>query len=250
MSVDVYVGPLARYHTFKWESANNRAAREQGMPVVVYRPNNIFLAPDQALAAVDAWRQWLREAVPELSDQLDWAEDPAGAYLAEQISSQPWKALQALAANAEFPEIPPPQGTDWRLESWAGWKRVLTALGIPDRADRARRWFGRSSPPPSPPRYANLYVAEQWLPVDLDRPLVASDLHGQTTAFGSVALLRRQLDELHARVAAEDPSLLDAERAAGPGARDFRGDAGRGLRVMRTMATAADEGRQPMVLDA
>lgn len=206
MGLDVYVGSFTRYLAGDWELATQTAAREMGLKLEVVRTNQ----PDDAVTdvgeireAVLAWREQLAQAV-ELP--LEWPEHDQTPYFTDKPDWSGYAALLFLAAHSERPEIPLPVELPENpfahelLESVIGGQKrgLLRRRNVPDR----------------PPRYASLYTAEVWLPVETDGVWTAPFVTGQSLTMASTQTLLADLRDLARRIGVSNDDL-EAARASG-----------------------------------
>ena len=106
MGLDIYVGPLTRYHSGNWETLVQQYARLNGLKCQVVRPPSTDSSPrlsaDQIREAVLAWQSGLAEA---LKQPLKWSEDNSSDYFTEKPAWDCYSAVAVLAAHDEHREL-------------------------------------------------------------------------------------------------------------------------------------------------
>ena len=125
MGLDVYVGPLSRYYAGDWETVIQQAAKEDGIPVRIVRPEQPRQSllgrlrdlvrprgPAAAQRAVRRWRDRLRKELG-ISD-LDWNEFPDAEYATDKPA---WDCYGGLVLWAAYEELPNAK----RRETAKGW---------------------------------------------------------------------------------------------------------------------------------
>ncbi|MFG2101780.1 hypothetical protein ACGFJ5_14370 [Micromonospora echinaurantiaca] len=234
MGLDLYVGPLTRYHLNDWLTITQQIGAQDGFTVRVIRAQEDEepeTDPDVVQAAVRDWQQWLGEA---LGGPVDWSENASQPYWTDKPDWDGFGAVLLLAAYDEHPDLQP---SPW------------------DKPDSPREFADApayQAASAQPERYLTLLSGvEWWLPLPAD-PLVieASRPTGQPTRMGSVDRLAAELRllaertgllagydpaELRRGLFTDDPTVEDLARF--------------GLAVMLDLAETAIEHRQPLLLD-
>lgn len=234
MGLDLYVGPLTRYHLGDWLTITQQIGAQEGYDVRIVRAHEEDdgeTDPDMVQNAVREWQQWLGEA---LGGPVDWPEGPAQPYWTDKPDWDGFGAVLLLAAYDERPDLCP---------------------GPWDRKDSPREFADApayQAASAQPERYLTLLSGvEWWLPLAED-PLVmeASRPSGQPTRMGSLDRLvaeLRLLDERAGVLAGHDPAEL--RRGLSTDDPTLTEVARFGLAVMLHLAETAIEHRQPLLLD-
>ncbi|MEU5949622.1 hypothetical protein ABZ793_29260 [Micromonospora sp. NPDC047465] len=234
MGLDLYVGPLTRYHLNDWLTIAQQIGARDGYDVRIVRAHedeDPETDPDMVQNAVREWQQWLGEA---LGGPVDWPESATQPYWTDKPD---WDGFGAVLLFAAYDERP-----DLRPSPW-------------DKEDRPREFADApayQAASAQPERYLTLLSGvEWWLPLAED-PLVieASRPTGQPTRMGSIDRLAaelRLLDERAGVLAGHDPAEL---RRGLPSDDPTLAEVARfGLAVMLDLAETAIEHRQPLLLD-
>lgn len=176
MGLDLYAGPLARYHTGAWETIIQRHGRENGITVkTVYAETPPRLPRFLAPVIVKGWRYILCRRFSLTG--LKWPEGEAGDYWTDKPGREGLDALRLAAAYAEHPEFTPPEKP-------------------PDdcASDPAYRAASR--------RYVHSMIAtlecHMFLPSDENFLFVTGDAAGTKRFVTSTANLERALDRVNA----------------------------------------------------
>ena len=252
MGLDVYVGPLTRYYCFDWETIVQQAGRLQGMEVQILRPPG-FVKPDphDVLDAVASWRKALGDAI---SVPMRWDESAFGPYETDKPDWDGYHAVRYLALHEEFPELPAPPRIarhDLGALDREPLERRFGAVYVQRNPSRLGRLLGRKPPESTAaPRYPHIEVPTLWLPITLPAVIQASGPMGNELTIGSVDALVGELDQVNDRTLRLAQADVDAARADGsPDDGAFDPLARFGLSVFLTLARAAKERSQPMILD-
>src|SRR5437764_8244896 len=130
MGLDIYVGPLTRYHTGNWETVVQQYARMNGLKCQIVRPPSTDSSPrlsaDQIREAVVAWQSVLAEA---LKQPLRWTEDNSSEYFTEKPAWDCYSAVALLAAHDDHPDIKLPEAVPEDLNKNEAYLRS-TAEGV------------------------------------------------------------------------------------------------------------------------
>lgn len=252
MGLDVYVGPLARYYAFEWETIIQQAGREQGMEVEIVRPPG-FRKPDpeDVLQAVTTWRKALGDAI---GVSMRWDESAFGDYETDKPDWDGYHAVRYLALHEEFPDLPTPARIDRQtmgaLEN-EPLERRFGEVYAQRNPSRLGRLLGRRAPEPAaPPRYLHIQLPELWLPIPLDGVLQGSGPMGNHMTIGSIDGLVGELERVNEHTVRMGQAELDAARNGGPPeAGAFDPLARFGMSIFLTLARTAKDRSQPMILD-
>ncbi len=240
MGLDIYVGSFTRYYAHQWETVIQKAAREQGVPVVTVlrQPESPDAIKDPAVinTGVLQWRdvmlQGLRATGSHVTE-LAWDERVETPYFTDKPGWDCFGALLILASHEQavvpifssrYPKrLPDNWPKDFRLQG-------ATAAGG---------------------RYSHLLGCEVWLPVDFPDPFEGPKPNAQASRFGSSIRLQQQLVELNERTYHGSASDLTAwrETVPEPADRTFDPMAKTGLAITIALVESANKNRLPMVLD-
>jgi hypothetical protein len=234
MGLDLYVGPLTRYHLHDWLTITQQIGAREGIDVQIIRAHgdeDHETDPDVVRNAVREWQRWLGEG---LGGPVDWPEGTSQPYWTDKPDWDGFGAVLLLAAYDERPDLRP-----------GPWDKNDDPRAFAD----APAYQAASA---RPERYLTLLSGvEWWLPLAAD-PLVieASRPTGQPTRMGSIDRLAaelRLLDERAGVLAGYDRA--DLRRGLLSNAPTVE-ELGRfGLAVMLDLVETAIEHRQPLLLD-
>ena len=179
MALDVYVGSLTRYYAGEWENVSERTARERGAQYRIGRAADAGRGGDGIGRAILAWRGVLNESLGErIALPLDWNEAADAPYFTGRPGWDGFGSLVLWAAYAEHSAVRRPSSLP---EEWDN-DPVLV---------RSNAQGVRS-------RYSHLVRnVELWLPGPFDFTFEGEDVDGRRVVMGSVATLRRQLEDLN-----------------------------------------------------
>ncbi len=120
-----------------------------------------------------------------LSAPLDWEEDPAGTYFTDKPDWDPHTAVVLLAAHEEFPDVPLPASIAPREDTSRLPLMQRLRDAHPDRPlSLKERLRGRTAPPRTEWRYAQVQFPELWLPSGI-RPVMTPMVGRQGTVARS-----------------------------------------------------------------
>jgi hypothetical protein len=233
MGLDVYVGPLTRYHLGDWETIVQQSARREGDEVQVIRSGvDGTLDPAMVKDIVLNWRERITKALGEkLSAPLDWDENAEGDYFTDKPAWDCYSDLVLWAAYDEQPSFVRPNET---VEKWTA-----------DPALQASNVKGFNS------RYGQLLKGvELWLPAEFNFTFRAKDAVGNVINLGSSITLLKQLVELNERTWKATPEEVQRwlEEGAEEGASLEEG-ARFGFAVFQFLAEKSAQHKLPMILD-
>ena len=110
MALDIYAGPLCRYHAGDWENVGQRAAREEGVPYVLAGPDTRDGEPltmQEIQTAVTVWRDSVADFFKENEDlQFTWPEDPKLEYYTDRPGWPGYYGLLLAAARPAGEPLP------------------------------------------------------------------------------------------------------------------------------------------------
>jgi hypothetical protein len=252
LGLDVYVGPLSRYYAGAWETIVQQEGRRLGHQVEVVR-RNPFPTEDPQIARrqVVDWQSQLSDILMGSVGRLAWAESPAEEYVTDKPDWGPFIAVCLLAAKLDglqdgLPDVVPTGERALKL-----WDRLGRRSQAPEPlGHRIGRLFGRSGTyAPPPRRFTQIVGPEIWLPIDASVVIETDDALGTRRTFGAIGPLLAELRDLNAQTyQAKDETLSEWAHDA-PAGDAFEPAARFGLAVMLSLAAAAVDRRQPLVLD-
>lgn len=234
MGLDLYVGPLTRYHLGDWLTITQQIGAQNGYDVRIVRAHEDEEAetdPGVVHNAVREWQQWLGEA---LGSPAVWSEGPAQPYWTDKPDWDGFGAVILLAAYDERPDLRPAAGAK---------------QDDPREFGDAPAYQAASE---QPQHYVSLLAGvEWWLPLTEDPVVIeAPRPTGQPTRMASIDRLAAELRLLNERtgiLAGHDPEEL---RRAAPGADATLEEAARfGLAVTLDLVEKAIQHRQPLLMD-
>jgi hypothetical protein len=235
MGLDLYVGPLTRYHLGDWETIVQQSARAAGHEVRMVREGlngNTRYDVDKVRAMVVGWRDKISKALGDkLPEPLSWDENTAGQYFTDKPAWDSYSDLVLWAAYDEHAEMARPRES---VEKW----RVDAALSASnDKTFKSQ--YGQL-----------LKSVELWLPADFDFTFRAKDAVGNVINLGSSFALRNQLQTLNGRTWKADAATVQEwlQEGADEGAPLEEG-ARFAFSVFSFLAEQSVQHRLPMVLD-
>jgi hypothetical protein len=200
MGLDIYAGSFTRYYAGDWETAVQKAGREQGFEVQVVRANDdeeAITDPEEIRPGVVAWRDQLSQALGNnISRPLDWDESASAPYFTDKPAWDSYGSLLLWAAYSEHPKLQRPtecvedldEDPAYQFSSNLEFKTAYSQL---------------------------LRDVEIWLPVDFPFTFGASDPVGNEVYIGSSVDLVRQLEDLNRRTWNADASTIAEWRREG-----------------------------------
>lgn len=234
MGLDLYVGPLTRYHLGDWQTITQQIGAQNGYEVRIVRANDDEEAetdPAVVQNAVREWQQWLGEA---LGSPAAWLESASQPYWTDKPDWDGFGAVLLLAAYDERPDLRPAAGAK---------------QDDPREFGDAAAYQAASE---QPQRYHTLLSGvEWWLPLSED-PIVieAPRPTGQPTRMATIDRLAAELRLLTERTnvfAGQDPAECTQSP---PGAGASVEEAARfGLAVTLNLVGTAVTHRQPLLMD-
>ena len=227
MSLDVYVGPLARYYGGDWENAAERGVRGIAASSV-HRP----AGRDRIRQTVLTWRETLAASLGNsLSVPLDWEETEAAPYF---VGRPGWDGFGSLVLWAAYVEHPVLRAPATLPEEWDNDPALVRS-----NVDGFRS------------RYSHLVRnVELWLPVGLDFTFEGESVDRRRVVMGSSATLARQLADLNAATwKARRDEIATWGRRVPDDSAPLELRARHAFAVMVELAARAIEHRLPMKLD-
>lgn len=243
MGLDVYVGPLTRYTLGDWLTVVQAAMAAGGVEVRVVRtepdPEDVITDPVMVTDAVRSWQAGLLSA---LGSSDAWPDDPQLQYWTDKPDWDGYGGMVLLAAYDEQPDLRPGRRSG-----------LLRRGSSPDspRTFNDSPAYKRASADPT--KYPTLLSGvEWWLPME-DGPTVFEGprLTGQLTRMGRVNQLLAELQMLAGSLGMDSDDDLERLRRAGPpqSPSDVEGAGRFGVAVFLHLARAAQQARQPLLLD-
>jgi len=235
MGLDIYVGSFTRYYCGDWETAAARAAREQGIPFEVVRPNpgpqDAVKDPAVIHQAVESWRTALEAGMrQELVDGLSWDERAGAGYFTERPGWVGYSGVVLLAAHTACPDHPRPEFSITHFDNDAAFQ------------DLAAREFRCN--------FSHVFEVEIWLPCAFAFTFRAQDIAGHEVIFGSSRTLLEQLRRLNNDIYKADAETLGRWKSEGACSADLFDQSARfGLAMFLHHAELSVEHRLPMRLD-
>ena len=230
MGLDVYAGGLTRYITGDWETAVQRAAREQGVSCEIEGRQWVRDAPESVRAAMEEWKGVLDSALQsEVGAGVDWDESEEAPYFTRKPDWSGWSCLVLLAAYEEQPHLARPESAVLEWQGDPAWAACL---------DLRSRTFGQ------------ILFPELWLPVEHDVVFRADLPWGGESVLGSTMHLLKQLaDRNDATLKANARSLARWRRDGVDPQAPFLEHARFGLAVALELVEHAVQARVPVKLD-
>ena len=223
MSLDVYVGPLARYYGGEWENVTERGGRQS---------TGAAAGRNRIRQTVISWRETLSASLGNnVPAPLDWDETEEAPYFVGRPGWDGFGALVLWAAYAEHPALALPETLP---EEWDNDPALVrsNAEGFRSRCSHLVR------------------NVELWLPVAFDFTFEGESVDRRRIVIGSSATLVRQLADLNAATWKGAPTELAAWALSVPTRKaplELR--ARHAFAVIAGLAASALRHRLPMKLD-
>jgi hypothetical protein len=234
MALDLYVGPLCRYHAGDWKNVGQRYAEAQGLQYQIARPNPLAATdaapPEEIAGFIRFWQQQLAPFIAAQGEPLvEWEEDPAADYATERPG---WEGLAGLVFKFAYllqPQFPAPE--------------TVPSLESLDK-DPA---YSETIKEPSLVQI--LSMCQLWLPGPFQLMFQAETITGQPVVVSSTTMLNMALDTL-CELWNKDRVLIEGQSTNQPDAKATLDDAARhGLAVFCRMAREAHSRSLPMIMD-
>ncbi len=232
MALDVYGGPLSRYHAGDWKTIAQVAAEAQGLAYQVVRPEGESEgAPvEEVTEVVGTWQDQISQIVEANGVEPNRWTDRADI---EYVTDRPgWEGLAGLLFKFAYllsPEFQEP-------------------ANVPDFAEVANDPAFRKSM--DEPGYLHILAAcELWIPGTFEFFFESQTVAGQQLGISSLLMLNAALDEV-CELWSKDRAELRTLATSQPGSDASLNDAAlHGLAVFCRLATEATERNVPMILD-
>jgi hypothetical protein len=233
MAFDVYVGPLARYYSGRWENMGQEWARRNGavyhtikIDELATRETNLdVLRPE-----IVEWRTQLSEALgSNISEPLDW-DELSDDYATARPDWDGWGSLVLWAAYEDHRDLKLPL-------------RFTELSGDPA--------YRRSAARDAETHYPHLVRdVDIWLPSRFDFTFKATAPVGDNVTYGSTFTLLLNLQTLNERTWNADRATIESWGETAPPRDAPLEEAARyGFSDMLAMAEIACTRRMPMKLD-
>jgi hypothetical protein len=176
MSLDVYVGPLARYYGGDWENSVERGGRARADA----SPGLRQAGHERMRQTVLEWRETLGASLgSRLPAPLDWDETEAAPYF---VGRPDWDGFGSLVLWAAYADDPVLELPSTLPEEWDN--------------DPA---LARSNAEGFRSRYSHIVRnVELWLPIAFDFTFESDSVDRRRVVMGSSATLAHQLAQLNA----------------------------------------------------
>lgn len=233
MALDIYVGPLVRYFTGRWETIAAHVLAAEGVEVRTVRTGGSDPAandPGQVAEVLAGWRAYLADG---LGCAADWPDNIDGEYWTDRPAWDGFGAVVIVAARLAMPDHPDVTADPGDPAGYADLPLVQAAR----HGTRLRSLVGG---------------AEWWLPITPAAQTFSVGMpNGNMTEMSTVDRLVNDLAEVVDQSGFIARSEIDPVRRAGIPARNAAFDdcARWGLAVMTWAALTARRYRQPMLLD-
>lgn len=234
MGLDLYVGPLTRYHLGNWQTIMQQIGAQNGYDVRIVRAHEeeeTETDPAVVYDAVRDWQQWLGEA---LGSPAAWLESATQPYWTDKPDWDGFGAVILLAAYDERPDLRPAAGSTQDSP-----REFADAPACQAASEQPQRYFSL------------LAGVEWWLPLTNDPMVIeAPGPNGQPIRMASIDRLAGELRLLSERTnvfAGRDPKEFrsDPPDAGAPVEETARF----GLAVMLDLVEKALRHRQPLLMD-
>lgn len=231
MALDLYAGPLSRYHAANWKNIGQQIAELQGVSYQLIQVGNDEekASPEEVTRAIIAWQNQLVGSLQPQGIEIDtWPEGQELEYLTDRPGWEGFLALIVMAHSLIRPESKLPSTLPPLEELWQH------PANQEDQGD-------------SPLGY--LSGVELWLPGDFREIISLETPVGKPVLCASVGRLLWFLGEVCAKWGL-DTAALDTRTTDQPGpGSSFEGAAIHGLVTCWRLGKFAQERRVPLVLD-
>jgi hypothetical protein len=225
MSLDVYVGPLARYYGGGWGAGSERAGqRTTGVP----RPAGY----GRIQQTVISWRETLSASLGDtVPAPFDWDETEEAPHFVGRPGWDGFGALVLWAAYVEHPTLSLPESLP---EEWDSDPALMRCNAEGFRS-----------------RYSHLVRnVELWLPVAFDFTFEGESVDRHRIVIGSSATLARQLADLNSASWKGEPAAVSRwTRRAPDDDATLELRARHAFAILADLAGRAQRHRLPMKLD-
>ncbi len=232
MALDVYVGPLSRYHAGDWKTVAQVAAEAQGVEYRIVRPDGEGEGAPPAVVAevVASWQDQIGHIVEANGVEPNRWEDHAAV---DYVSDRPgWEGLAGLLFK--FAYLLEPELTEPAL--------------VPDFSEVSSDPAFRKAM--DEPGYLHILAAcELWIPGQFEFFFESQTVAGQPLGISSLLMLNAALDEM-CELWGKDRLALRGVATEQPAPETPLDEAAfHGLVVFSRLALEAAERNVPMILD-
>ena len=232
MALDIYVGPLSRYHALNWKNLGQQAAEASGIGYELHRANDngSVASQEEVTEAVRLWKMRLRDALEAQGDGIpDWEEDGELGYETDRPG---WPGLLATILKGAYllhPDLTQPTNLP------------------PEDQFNTDPAFRRCQAEPS--LLSLLSDGQLWLPGDFGMLFHTQTVTGAELGVSSVGGLIECLKDIAGRWGRDAYEMVEADRDQPHSSAPIDEHAAYGLACMMRMALAAQRLHQPMILD-
>lgn len=234
MALDLYVGPLSRYHAGEWKNAGQQMAESQGLEYHIITPSEEEdeepVSIEEVVEAVEQWQGHLRQVLEKAGESGElWADTAEADYATDRPGWPGWIAAILKYAHLLHPQFPEPEQVPMAdsLESDPAYQEANKAPGL----------------------FQVLSLCELWLPGGFEFMFHGATVTGKPVLISSVELLNSALDEF-CHLWGENRAQLETTGTHQPADDgNFDGAALHGLAVFCRMASEARRLSLPMILD-
>jgi hypothetical protein len=231
MALDVYAGPLSRYHAANWKTIGQQISEQQGIHFQVVRPGQGEDAapPKDVTRAIVAWQSHLLEGLRTQGLNIDpWPENQDIEYRTDRPGWEGLMALNIKAYTLLHPESKQPATVPSIEEMWSH----------PAHGDNV----GESA-------LGYLSGIELWLPGTFEAIISGENPVGNPVHIASIGKLTWFLDYIREKWGLS-ASELQGKITNQPGVgSDFEEAALHGLVVFLNLAHYCQDNEAPLVLD-
>ena len=233
MALDLYAGPLSRYHSGDWETIGQQMARADGVSVVTVRVGQGGGSPTPQNEVTEVLHRWRNATCSHLSGQglatVTWSDEPTMPYLTDRPGWEGQTGLLFKYAYLKNPDLVPPihvPPVDGNADD-PGWRAATE----------------------EPSLFLILANCECWLPGDFQAMFEHATITGHRANFSSVGMLNLALDQVCELWQKErsDVELLSTDQ---PDSHAHLDEAAlHGLAVFCRVASFAAKHSVPVILD-
>jgi len=236
MALDLYVGPLSRYHAGDWKTVGEQMAETQGLAYQVIGPDGALDEDEETVPiqeiedAIEQWQRNLREVLIKAGEKGElWSDRALEDYATDRPGWSGWTAVVLKYAYLLHPQFPEPDQIP------------------PNGSFQSDPAFVAANEKPG--LFQVLSQCELWIPGDFSFMFPGTTLTGKKALISSLGLLRTALDEL-CRLWGKDRAVLLGTATDEPSSETPLDEAAlHGLAVFVQLTAAAESRGLPMILD-